>query len=110
MTKQQFEDKINLILQEIKSRILKKGDEYANEDDRLINFKQITALDGYGTPEQKLLTLFNKHQAVISYKWIVDGIIPETNELYERVIDNIAYYIILLNILEEKIKYQIINN
>ena len=103
MTKQEFEMKAAEILDMIESRLARKGDEYANDPDRFINFKWITQLDGYGTPEQKLLTLFNKHQSVISYKWIVDGILPSIDELYERVIDNIVYYIILLNILEEKI-------
>ncbi len=60
MNNDTFEELIDKVIDNMDQSLLKKGQEYANDDDRLKNFKDIAILTGL-EPEQVLFVLVAKH-------------------------------------------------
>ncbi len=80
-----------------------KNKEYAEDGDKLSNFKQAGLLKGE-TPERALWGMLAKH--LISIKKIIydldKGIIPSRSILAEKVGDVINYHLLLEGLVEER--------
>lgn len=80
-----------------------KNLEYANDGDKLSNFKQTAVLKGE-TPEKALWGMWAKH--IISIKKIIEdldtGIAPSESLLAEKCIDMINYPLLLEALMMER--------
>lgn len=95
-----FKRLLNEIIEEIENRLDLKGEQYAGNQDKLYNFKEIAKIESK-TPLSALITLFNKHYVVIK-DWFLNGITPSYQEYNERIIDCINYLILAKLLLDEK--------
>ena len=84
----------------------KKGDEYANDDDRLMNFKRNAASLGV-LPELILMVYAEKHFGSIQH-YVKKGCLFEDPEMTEPIVGRIYdlqnYMDLLLALLEERHK------
>lgn len=100
----EFTQCLGNIQNEINKRLSKKGNEYSEVDDRLINFKLGATFLGL-TPEYYCRALQTKH--IISINGIADklnkGIDIDEAMIWEKCIDEICYSILLMMLILEKI-------
>lgn len=106
MRVQEFEKHYNKLKQRIDDLMIGKAGEYANDEDRLFNFKQPTSL--LNTNELKVAILYWSKHVCSAYKIADDidkGIYPTPELLEEKCGDLIAYAYLMyacgLEILEQ---------
>ena len=105
MDSKEFNLLANGIFSECKAKLISKGQEYAKGKDRLSNFKRAAALEQVD-PELALQGMMTKHVVSI-YDYIDDlndGIFAlTTDQLEEKIVDNINYLILLWALVNERI-------
>ncbi|MEN6445533.1 MAG: hypothetical protein ABFC98_05755 [Candidatus Cloacimonas sp.] len=108
MTYEEFNTMTDAILENCKDVLRLKAGEYANEKDRLCQFKQIAPLINE-TPEQVLIGMWLKHvQSICEYVNVLSkGKSISIEKWDEKIIDSINYMVLLRGLLVEKesIKY-----
>ena len=99
----EFEALVEKRLEACRKLLGVKNKEYANDGDKLSNFKEAAALKG-DTPEKALWGMWAKH--IISIKKIVNdldkGIVPTDALLAEKCADNINYTLLLEALVTER--------
>jgi len=99
MTNKRFNEIVEEQTERIKSLLVKKGDEYSLEADRLSNFKHGAEITGWPC-ENVLLGYQLKH--ITSYIDMINSGKKFSRKLWEEKLgDIIAYNILLLGILED---------
>lgn len=80
-----------------------KCEDYANDDDRLVNFKRISGrLKGKVSPELVLLVYLTKHMDAI-YSYVAEGCQDNRSEpIRERIYDAQNYLDLLLGFVNER--------
>lgn len=103
MTNKEFNTIIDNRINKIKNILILKGEEYANDVDRLHNFKRASKISEI-SPERVLDGFLLKHYT--SYRDILDnmdnGIIPDQEYIDEKIGDIINYFILFEAIVSEK--------
>lgn len=99
MTQSEQGTQFEIIVELMKNVLLKKGDDYAN-DDRLSNFKLAGQICGF-TPEQNCLSLIATKVARLGVLLGSDKE-PNNESVHDSVLDLANYSILLLMILNEK--------
>lgn len=98
----EFEDHYYHLNQKIENILVKKAKEYANDEDRLFNFKQTTSL--LNTNQASVCLYYDsKHIASLAKicQDIDSGIYPTKELLEEKIQDYLAYgYLLYANIIE----------
>lgn len=105
MISEQFDWLVNSQCDRIKSSLLIKGEEYrANDKDVFHNFK-IAAQRRNITPERALDGMLLKHEVSIAdiINNLDKGILPDKEVLAEKIKDIINYYILLENLILERL-------
>ena len=99
MTNKRFNEIVEEQTERIKNLLVKKGDEYSLEADRLSNFKHGAEITGW--PCEKVLLGYQlKH--ITSYIDMINSGKKFNRKLWEEKLgDIIAYNILLLGILED---------
>lgn len=100
MTNQEFTDVFDRRMELARKVLVKKGEEYASNTDRLHNFKQAGAMLGE-SPEQALWGMNAKH--IISMQDMIKA--PDTvteAQADEKIGDAINYLILLEALLKER--------
>ena len=100
MIRKKFDGLVEAWLGHISSTLVTKGDEYAYDEDRLINFKEAARMQGC-TPEQALLGFVTKHLVSI-YDSIKKENYRDEHYWAEKIGDVICYFILLDALLEER--------
>ena len=100
MKQEDFDKVLGSCLDSIRATLLRKGAEYAADNDRLHNFKVAAAYLGI-TPEKALMGMLAKH--LVSVRDIANdpGAVPP-DVLHEKVIDSINYLILLEAAITER--------
>ena len=99
MTKEVFADKFSKLVYELHETLVKKGNDYSNED-KLSNFKVAGGITGIG-PEMNCLNLIATKVARLGV--LLNGNrMPSNESIQDSVKDLICYGILLNMILEEK--------
>jgi hypothetical protein len=97
-----FNTLVDARIEKIRATLKKKAGEYAQNDDRLYNFRKAAAVDGE-TPARALWGMAKKH--LVSVMDLKDGLLPSTPEMVDEKIGDMINYLILLEavLLEGKI-------
>lgn len=99
MQTDEFNRLVDDVVDEIKKRLIRKGAEYAQDNDRLYNFKRAAEM-GRTTPIKALDGMWAKHR--VSVADITEGRLTNDPELvWEKFIDNITYTILAMGLLQE---------
>lgn len=100
MTGAQFDKIVEHRIEEIRRVLVSKGQEYANDRDRMLNFKTGAAIQGV-TPIECLRGYMTKHvSSVYNMLQYPDKFTPEQWE--EKIGDTINYLILLEALLKEE--------
>ncbi len=100
MTPQDFDTILASRLDTIKAVLSSKAGEYAQEGDRLFNFKQAAKINNT-TAEKALWGMATKH--LISVIDLVDGRLVASSEMVdEKCLDLINYLLLLIAIFAER--------
>lgn len=88
-----FNDWLDEQFARCKDVMVKKGDEYAHDDDRFHNFNRGAEITGRD-PKQELMGFFDKHY--ISLWDLADGKLENTEEMStEKVTDSLCYTLLM---------------
>lgn len=102
MDRTRFNEIVKETLQQVDEILIKKGKEYSGNVDVFKNFR-IAAVADESTPEEALWGMYMKHW--VSIRQIVkDGELPSKELLNEKILDSIAYMILLKGIIIEQIE------
>ena len=99
MRNQEFNELVERQIQRIRDTLVKKGEEYNLEEDRLGFFKRAASLTGQ-TPEQVLYGFMLKHIVSVT-DMCADGKKHPSALWKEKTTDIINYLILLLGLTEE---------
>jgi hypothetical protein len=103
MTNNDFYKLFELVITQSKATLIKKGEEYSIDSDKLINFKDGSRMLNI-SPEHYLICLMTKH--ICSIFNIVQkseqNLIVSEELLWEKFIDAINYLILLLALIKDK--------
>lgn len=95
----EFNRLVEDVTDEIKKRLVRKGAEYSQDNDRLYNFKRAAEMKRT-TPINALDGMWLKHR--VSVADIVEGRLGNEPALvWEKFIDNITYTILAMAVLQE---------
>ena len=100
MTSEDFNNLVEMKLEQIKSVLVKKTAEYNLDEDRLSVFKRAGALQNE-SPEEALLGMLTKHIISI-YDMVKSQNEYSLDRWSEKCIDSINYLLLLLAIEKEK--------
>ena len=101
MKNEQFNTIVTAQLTEVEKMLIKKGSEYATDDDRLHNFKQAAGLQKL-SPRDALGGMMIKHTVSI-YDMIGDQTGAHSMAKWdEKITDHITYLVLLKAVIEEE--------
>lgn len=100
MTNEEFKLLTDKSITRIKSLMVRKGDEYSGESDRLENFKRAAAMAGID-PAEALYHMVNKHWTSISMMMEYAPDKFSMKQWREKIDDVIVYMFLLLATLED---------
>lgn len=98
MTNQDFEILVEKVNNKLKRLMLKKGEEYSGDVDRLENFKRAAAVDGC-TPAEALYGMVNKHWVSISM--MKDDPTKYSKKQWDEKINDVLVYMFLFHAVLE---------
>ena len=96
MTNDRFLLEVNKAITRSNDLLVRKGDEYTVNDDRLVNFKQAGAME-LVPPTQSLMSMMDKHVASIAEMVKMPN--AYSAEEWHRKLDDIRNYTLLLDTL-----------
>ena len=99
----EFEQHYQHLNQLVEGMLIKKRAEYATEEDRISNFKQMCSLTHH-SPAENAANYWLKHISS-TYDICVNasqGILPTQDRLEEKITDSIAYLYLIYACLEEQ--------
>lgn len=99
MNAEDFNKVFEATVQASRDVLVKKADEYADDTDRLQNFKRAAALKGV-TPIVALDGMMVKHTVSV-YEYMGRDELPSLAEFDEKIIDHINYLILLRALVVE---------
>lgn len=102
MNAEQFNKVLEEVFTKVESVLGVKASEYADDLDRLRNFKQAAHLKGE-TPRVALAGMMAKH-AVSVYDLAMDPDCPSLDRWDEKIIDHINYLILLRGLVVEELE------
>jgi hypothetical protein len=101
MNKEEFEQVFDYVFTRSQATLVEKAREYAEDTDRLHNFKVAAALEGR-TPEQALWGMHVKHIVSVSDMVRKDEEVFNADQWDEKIGDAINYFILLRALVWER--------
>ena len=102
MKAEEFNRVLNDVFREVENVLLAKAGEYADDVDRLRNFKQAAHLKEE-TPREALMGMMAKHTISV-YDMGLSGVIYPLSQWDEKIIDHINYLILLRALVVDELE------
>lgn len=103
MNRKRFNEIVEEICNDVKTILIKKGQEYNTGNEDVFENFRIAAIADKTTVEQSLWGMYMKHWVSVR-KIVKDDQLPTKELLNEKILDSVAYMILLKGIIIEQIE------